>query len=936
MYKLNDVSNESKDYINLYNMIPSLKLNNPKKEKRNSLNLTNLSKPSINLRKKSLLSENSNNTNSINKIQKIKDFMPNKENSYNKKKDSISFKGTNFPICLSFMTNSKNYINSINKKFKVRNFHDFTDYKAVSDKNNSSLINNNSHLEKKNGKRNIFYLKLNSNKKSKEIKKLMSKINFSMNSQNKNKINNKMFLESENNSNNSAINIKNYNYFIGTIDKSINFFDQKQIFKKKENLKRIQKIKNTKFNDLPKPKKNYMDLFMNTSNLKLDLSKKKLQNILTKKLNLNLNTSADVDLINKETSINDSKKSLKPKSSSKISIPKIEINNNKSEKEEIKEKNIEKMPEKKSEKTGIGGLPQLKKKIENKENKENKESNVNKPINKNFTTKVSFAKLDEKKDQNDNEVRDRKKKFSNRKSSMIEKVLQKRILYLHKKSQLKNKMKFFDLVINKRKNNIDKKSYDFLNDLIEENNSSIKIKPAKFLKESKNQIILSRKKYVDRIISTQSEKLKYDTYNYFSKYTDLLTMKKNIMSSNTKIFNCRFQYFSFKKNSILHILLYSYISIINKCGLDINLKNYIYSNLDFSSINLPEVDQDNTLKQSLILGGIKRKKKENNEIFSTVKTKFIESKKYKYNKMVQNASLYYIIKELDFYNILKTVNYLENENDANNGTNNFLRRNKININNSPASKTSILRRKKSKNYMTKRVKYTGRNNSSENITRVPNSLSILEDKKFFSKEKGQLLKRFRNSVSGNLIFYKIVSKNNFKRMLTKGSEEKDISDVSLQKEFQYMNKVLSLIKARKLNKDLSYSKYDLLKQIKDKENIESILRLFIIEGESMLFIEYFNDVLKRIDINSKDSDGNTFLILSIKSGMNYVSKLLLDKGANPNIQNYEGNSALHFALSRKNFGMADLLKFHGAKEDVINKRGYNPWECLGKSIENAN
>ena len=160
MYKLNDVSNESKDYINLYNMIPSLKLNNPKKEKRNSLNLTNLSKPSINLRKKSLLSENSNNTNSINKIQKIKDFMPNKENSYNKKKDSISFKGTNFPICLSFMTNSKNYINSINKKFKVRNFPDFTDYKAVSDKNNSSLINNNSHLGKKKWKKKYFLFEI--------------------------------------------------------------------------------------------------------------------------------------------------------------------------------------------------------------------------------------------------------------------------------------------------------------------------------------------------------------------------------------------------------------------------------------------------------------------------------------------------------------------------------------------------------------------------------------------------------------------------------------------------------------------------------------------------------------------------------------------------------------------------------------------------------
>ena len=932
MYKLNEASNESKDYINLYKMVPSLKLNHPKKEKRNSFDLTNLSKHSLNSRKKSILSENSNNTNNINKIQKIKDYISNKDISYDNCKNSISFKSINFPICLSFMTNSKNYINSINKKFRVRNFHDFTDYKTVSDNNinnnNSSLINNNSNLEKRKEIKNILNLKLNTNKKSKEIKEIMSKINFSMNNQYKKKINNKIFLENENSSSNSAVNIKNYNYFIGTIDKSINFFDQKKIFKKKENLKRIQKIKNTKFNELPKPKKNYMDLFMNTSNLKLNLPKTKLLNILTKKINSNLNTSADIDFINKETSINDSKKSLKPKSSSKILIPKKEINNNKSEKK-IKEKNIEKIPEKKSEKTGIGGFPQLEKKIEKKENKE---SNINNKISKNFSTKVSFAKLDEKKEQNENEVKVRKKKLSNRKSSTFEKVLQKRILYLHKKSKIKNKMKFFDLVINKGKQNIDEESNNFLNDISLENNSSIKLKPSKILKESKYQAILSRKKYVERIISNQSEKLNFNTYNYFSKFTDLLTIKKSLMSSNTKILTCRFKYLTFTKNSILHICLYSYISMINKCGLDINLKNYIYSNLDFSSISLPQVDQDNSLKQSLILGGIKRKKKENKEIFSTVKTKFIESKKYKFNKMAQTASLNFIKKELDFYNVLKTVNFLENDHEKNN----VLQRNKICINNSPVSKTSILRRKKSKNYMTKRVKYIGRNNSTQNISRVPNSLSILEDKKFFSKEKGHLLKKFRNSVSGNLIFYKIVSQNNFKRILTKGSADKDISDLSLQKEYKYMSKVLSLIKARKLNKDLSYNKYDLLKQIKDKENIESILRLFIIEGESMLFVEYFNDLLKRIDINSKDGEGNTFLILSIKAGMNYVSKLLLEKGANPNIQNYEGNSALHFALSRKNYGMADLLKLYGAKEDSINKRGFNPWECLGKSIENAN
>ena len=197
------------------------------------------------------------------------------------------------------------------------------------------------------------------------------------------------------------------------------------------------------------------------------------------------------------------------------------------------------------------------------------------------------------------------------------------------------------------------------------------------------------------------------------------------------------------------------------------------------------------------------------------------------------------------------------------------------------------------------------------------------------------MKKFRNSMSGNFLWYKVISRAGFKKILTKGFAKKDISDVSLQKEYQYMDKVIKLINARKLSKEMPYNKYELLQLIKDKQNIESILRLFILRGETMLFIDYFNDVYKKIDINSRDGEGNTFLILSVKSGMNYISKILLEKGADVNIQNYEGNAALHFALSRKNFQLADLLKIHGAKEDLINKKGYNPWECLGKSIENG-
>ena len=98
-------------------------------------------------------------------------------------------------------------------------------------------------------------------------------------------------------------------------------------------------------------------------------------------------------------------------------------------------------------------------------------------------------------------------------------------------------------------------------------------------------------------------------------------------------------------------------------------------------------------------------------------------------------------------------------------------------------------------------------------------------------------------------------------------------------------------------------------------------------------------------MRSDSSDSSTVmssLVVELKStlpssvpeqGLNYISKLLLERGANPNIQNNEGNSALHFALSGKNFIIADLLKKFGAKEDCYNKLGYTPWDCVGKSIE---
>ena len=67
--------------------------------------------------------------------------------------------------------------------------------------------------------------------------------------------------------------------------------------------------------------------------------------------------------------------------------------------------------------------------------------------------------------------------------------------------------------------------------------------------------------------------------------------------------------------------------------------------------------------------------------------------------------------------------------------------------------------------------------------------------------------------------------------------------------------------------------------------------------------------------------------------MNNLSKMLIKKRININIQNKEGNTALHYALSSKNFDIADILRKSGAKENYVNKLGYTPWDCIGKNIE---
>lgn len=45
-----------------------------------------------------------------------------------------------------------------------------------------------------------------------------------------------------------------------------------------------------------------------------------------------------------------------------------------------------------------------------------------------------------------------------------------------------------------------------------------------------------------------------------------------------------------------------------------------------------------------------------------------------------------------------------------------------------------------------------------------------------------------------------------------------------------------------------------------------------------------------------------------------------------------GNSPLHFALVYHNYTIADLLIRNGARENIQNKMGYTPWQCVNSLV----
>ena len=881
--------NNSNSYKNIFKLKKIIN-----KEKRSSLELT---KGSID---SSILKEKSNNNDfSFKKIKKIKDIMPNTNKSINYK-ETLSYQNSYFPICLSFMTNTKNYINSINNKFKMGNPLYISENKTIEEfktiYNNSMINSYNTH------KNNKINLNLNF-KNSKDNKNKIPKINIVLDKKDYSR-NLKKFDYFES-SKNHSFNIKNIYHFLDSKDKSVNIYNPKKIIKKK--FKNSFDIKREKESEEDQIKQRILEI---NKFLSMNLSKKKLQDMFHEKLNLSV-APIEPTLEQKENQRNPSLKSIKRISknpgikntpNSKIGMPKIVNYNNPNTSTVISTSTIKKNDYNNKKNNNKNSV--IEKKETFKDSDMKKTNNIEDNKNEKKLTLNLVSRKEEKK-------KTKKKNIKIKRNSVVKKSL---ISIIKKKKPKEKKIKFkFTNIIQKndKLKNINDKNLAFIKEINEDNdNTNINKKMDKQIKANKVSKLLNHKINIDKIITKQKEKLKNYIFSFNEKF-NLKDIIYNQILKNNKNINRKI-YLNLKKISVLYIVFNSYITYINKCALDNNMLNYIRLHVEFSSIYLPEVKLGEEKSIFITDKLFSFKSKQNNNIIHMIKTKFIESKKYQ--KSALTIALNFIIKELFYYNISSSenINYLDNNNSENNETDSS--KNKKILPNKRNKKSAELFKKNS----------IIKKGASSNI-------SLLEKKKFYDISKKGFENKLKYSLNSNLLLYKlsknsddIISKNN-----TKLNIKERVSK-------QYIRKAMTLIHENKIKKDISNHSIDyfeILRKITKKEDIEIILRTFILEGETTLFTEYFKNNYRRININSKDEDGNTFLILSTKQGLNFITKTLLEKGIDVNIQNNLGNSALHYALSAKDYDIADLLKKFGAKEDCYNKFGYTPWDCVGKVVE---
>ena len=465
----------------------------------------------------------------------------------------------------------------------------------------------------------------------------------------------------------------------------------------------------------------------------------------------------------------------------------------------------------------------------------------------------------------------------------------------------------------------------------------------KVIKFSKAKLVIKENIEISSIILKNNK-----NENSKNKKEDInLLLKKNFLNNSYSLLKQEInQLFEEEEENKIGINIYEYSKTFlpnKKCKLNYNFINYISKNVNFSSIYIPYVQKGKNGTKILPKNKLILYKNSVNLFFKNFISKFIETHDSKENKIALLENTDKNIK-ID----LKWLKEYKDEEDDNlkieKDDNLILQKDNNNI--SIISNQSIIHRPRGESININRnnIKFFINKISNKNIQNLRNSdKTVYSPKKLkfsiSSKILGQQDYNFSVLTKSKFFAHKIKKVNinssiNINNDNTKNINE-NLDSEKLRARFLNDQKVIQYLKynpyvsIRKIMRDNS------VKCTKENgiEDPFQFLKTLINEGESNKFKEYFSFASEQFDINNKDEDGNTLLILCAKNGLIHLASLLLENGADVNKQNKKGNTALHYAISLKHFTLADLLTKYNAKEDVMNIFGYTPWECLGKSVD---
>ena len=120
---------------------------------------------------------------------------------------------------------------------------------------------------------------------------------------------------------------------------------------------------------------------------------------------------------------------------------------------------------------------------------------------------------------------------------------------------------------------------------------------------------------------------------------------------------------------------------------------------------------------------------------------------------------------------------------------------------------------------------------------------------------------------------------------------------------------------------------------KDVDDIFYELVRYIFESKNKNFMEFFERNKKNINMNQQLEGGNSLLIISSREGNATITRFLCEQGLEINMQNNNGNTALHYAIANQLYSIADILTRFGAREDIANNKGLYPWDCIENNLE---